>query len=640
MDLFEIELNVGMFLTNYDLQNCIRVSKAWYEAFTPALYSVIGTSDPDTTPPLAVLRKHAHHIRTLLVPMSGPYIDMCRVRCNGLTRLDVVLKHTDRGTPDGIMALVRGNPRLLSVKFIGQQTFMPETMMRRLSQQKHSLRRMHITGLSLDPESLTCLLDATVRLDTVELAIMIDEKLKLDWNRWPSFPELKYLGLNVVGNQLNLAHQIAWIRRCPNLETLRWNIRASMQRVVDGVEVPLRDRILPIKAISDIFREKRNPKLHSLDLMVQDVKHTDADLETILNLCPPLKRIRIPAGNIHYATFRSLERHFPTLEDFDVAGCEHFTSARVQKVLTSCPKLRRLRADMLEACDVVNEEEAADMRAALAAKERKIAQKTPGGVVKGHALPTSATAKAASKSWVCSNLEVFIVFVTGVVNRKWNQQVLAQIGKMTRLRELEVGVHPGCLWQIMTLQDKAGLDFRLTHGLRHLGNLKCLQKCTYKEIPQHMQAPDVQFIAKSWPHLSLISWKLHVDEDVTCKLRPILIKAFPAINMNELYDLILNPSESEEDWSTDEEEEEAVEEQEGDSDEWEDEDEEESEWEEEEEEALATGSLIDKLVEKVIAYEMPSAVDYRTFLPPTQQHGNDAHTLIDKSDQGPSAWPL
>ena len=142
-----------------------------------------------------------------------------------------------------------------------------------------------------------------------------------------------------------------------------------------------------------------------------------------------------------------------------------------------------------------------------------------------------------------------------------------------------------------------------------------------------MQAADVEFIAKSWPHLSLISWTLHVDENVARKLRPILLKAFPTISKNEM--------DAENAWGT--EGEEAVEEQEGDSEEWEDEEEDDGH---EDEAGPAVGSMFERLVETAIAYQMPSAVDYRAFIAPPSHHGNDSHTLIDRSDEGPSAWPL
>ncbi|GJJ70580.1 hypothetical protein EMPS_02929 [Entomortierella parvispora] len=522
MDLLEIELNVGFFLQPQDLACCVRVCKGWYQAFTPSLYCAITTTeDPSMMimPTVSVLRKHARHIRQLRVHLSGPYLTMLRSHCTNLKRLDVVIRHMDKTSPDGVLALIRANPRIASMKVAGNLTLMPTLMMRGLSKISHNITGLRLSELGLTSESLERLLDTAEQLQVLELDITFHELQNPDWERWPSFPHLKHLVLSVTGSELNLANQLMWIQRCPNLEALRWNIGSTVMGSRSSVS-SAKERRLPTKAICDVFKQKKLPKLHSLDLQIMNISHTDADVEAILNACPPLKKFRAATCSIHYSGFRALERHFGTLEDLDVAGCDEFSSPMVQKVLSSCPRLKRLRANVLAACDVVSGFGADEVRAFVAAKDRKIAEKTPGGIPNGKPLPPPAAAAAPPKPWVCKGLETLIVCITGADAPMWNEQVLAQIGKMSQLRELEVGVHPGCWEQVLSQKDNRGLDLRLKRGLRYLNSLPFLEKLTYYKIPQRMTSMDVRFMARTWPHLCEITWTLHTDEAKAAELRP------------------------------------------------------------------------------------------------------------------------
>lgn len=631
MDLHEIELNVGMFLQPLDLAFCVRVSKEWYQAFTPALYCVITTTeDPSEVvmPTVSVLRKHARHIRQFRVHLSGAYLAMARIHCTNLKRLDILIRHMDKTSPEGIMALIRSNPHITCMKFEGSLTLMPTQMMRGLSTISHGIRALRLAELGLTAESLERLLDVAQHLGILELDITFTERRNPDWEHWPSFPLLKHFSLSVTGSEMSLANQLTWIQRCPNLEVLRWDIGSTV--VGPRGAVARQDRRLPTKAICDLFKKKKLPKLHSLDLQILNVSHTDADIEAVLNACPPLKRFRAATSAIHYSGFRALERHFGTLEDLDVAGCDDFSSVMVQRVLSSCPKLKRLRANVLAACDVVSGHGADEVRAFLAAMDRKIAEKTPGGIPKGKSLPPPAAAAAPPKPWVCKGLESLTVCVTGADEPGWNEQVLAQIGKMTQLQELLVGVHPGCWEQIRAQKDNRGLDFRLSRGLRYLGKLRFLDRLTFDKIPQKMTSEDVRFIARSWPHLRQISWKLHVEQSKATLLRPILLRAFPHIDVNELYeqegvdadgcgrhDGACSAEDDLEDISESEEE------------------------DEHQKAKIGPASRKERMVERAIALSLPSAVDYRTYQPSPNRRENHAHTLIDQTNTlGASVWTL
>jgi len=175
--------------------------------------------------------------------------------------------------------------------------------------------------------SLERLLDIAQHLRILELDINFPERPNPNWEHWPSFPQLRHFSLSVTGSELSLANQLTWIQRCPNLEALRWDIGSTLLGSRGTAPSARQDRRLQIKALCDLFKQKKLPKLHSLDLQILNVSHTDADIEAVLNACPPLKRFRASTSAIHYSGFRALERHFGTLEDLDVAGCDDFPSA-------------------------------------------------------------------------------------------------------------------------------------------------------------------------------------------------------------------------------------------------------------------------------------------------------------------------
>jgi len=133
---------------------CSRLQELVPSFHTFALMCYHATEDPSEVvmPTVAVLRKHARHIRQLRLHLSGPYLAMFRTHCTNLKRLDVVIRHMDKTSPDGVLALIRANPRIASMKFGGNLTLMPTLMMRGLSTVSHGVRALRLAELGLTGE--------------------------------------------------------------------------------------------------------------------------------------------------------------------------------------------------------------------------------------------------------------------------------------------------------------------------------------------------------------------------------------------------------------------------------------------------------------------------------------------------------
>ncbi|KAI8603902.1 hypothetical protein EDD21DRAFT_367813 [Dissophora ornata] len=110
LDLPEIRLLVGSFLSRRDLSQCARVCKSWSSTFAPLVWqdTVIQSTHPDyqyqsylcQAPPRALIRSHAHLIRSLVFegPISNEevFLGACCSRLEHLS-LSVTVSGTSSG---------------------------------------------------------------------------------------------------------------------------------------------------------------------------------------------------------------------------------------------------------------------------------------------------------------------------------------------------------------------------------------------------------------------------------------------------------------------------------------------------------------------------------------------------------------
>ncbi|KAG0057345.1 hypothetical protein BGZ83_011588 [Gryganskiella cystojenkinii] len=229
-------------------------------------------------------------------------------------------------------------------------------------------------------------------------------------------------------------------------------------------------------------------------------------------------------GNIGPLTVAAILEHAAcTLENLRISDCKSFNSHAIQRLLCSAPKLKRL--------DTIAE------------------------YVHDELDPYSLMAKDivhSSKPWVCLGLESFKCFIAGVPrpdiqeksngrplskhefhdrernttrqSRIFQERVLAQLGKLTKLREITLGSDTINRENYETYCDETAMegkyfdnsdyvensDFQLgrqyeclsltlEHGLDELRNLKSLRRLRVRRMEHRMGEVEKKWIKTHWP---------------------------------------------------------------------------------------------------------------------------------------------
>ncbi|GJJ76188.1 hypothetical protein EMPS_08547 [Entomortierella parvispora] len=126
MDLVEIQLHVGKFLSASSLAACVQVSQTWHAIFLPLLYSVISFQNEKTDiphdpalPTKAHIQRHGHHIRDLLLRLPSRYTQELLSTSKSLKKLRIVQRRERRHESDSeVMQLVHNNPRIQKLELV------------------------------------------------------------------------------------------------------------------------------------------------------------------------------------------------------------------------------------------------------------------------------------------------------------------------------------------------------------------------------------------------------------------------------------------------------------------------------------------------------------------------------------------
>ncbi|KAG0047739.1 hypothetical protein BGZ83_007257 [Gryganskiella cystojenkinii] len=545
MNVPELLLLLGHHLRRRELLTSIQVCKSWHSVLSTLLYQKLDRNDRPTIP---ALERYAHHIRDLTLtigdkadPLVKAYTGRRSIRCNSLKRLSLLFlgpaidkmdeqqqktQLFDGGTGQEwwrAAALVMMNQNLQILELSGHQSriniFSWGTL---FAHCPPVLQELILQDISLTREDLDQIFELAPQL--IKLVILQCEtefavspcssECLLSAPPQPipppQFPLLKHLSIDTEYPQLQ---GLEWIQACPQLESLEWKEPALGD---------LEDEMGTV-VFCDILRTQLWSQLHSLTISGSTCL-SDGQYGLILDACAHLTKIAVPDSLVWYSFMHSLERHFPTLEHLDISECHDMRSWMCQRILTNCPRLTFFKTTNMNMNELVVGLGAEESRARQTSEDRQwdenhaldeVEELSPE--VKGYYWSTRNRDVIRVRPWSCLGLKHLYVAMDRLEDG-WDEQVFAQLAKLTQLIDLHVGYD-------QALPDSyvrgRALDLRLRSGLGQLAALKQLETFSFARTSQQMGEEDVLWIKRQWPGIQ-ITTNLHSDPLLNKELNKLL----------------------------------------------------------------------------------------------------------------------
>ncbi|KAF9904233.1 hypothetical protein BX616_001371 [Lobosporangium transversale] len=219
---------------------------------------------------------------------------------------------------------------------------MPELYLRqglwlRLANQFDHLREPYIYGGKLPSGSVGVFWRACSRLEKLELRLLEfprNEGIPYDL---VLFPQMRVLVLHMV----KISEDI--VTRCPGLSDLTWNDIEPLPLFQD---VGFHQLLLVERGGGIFWSSMKNVCLGYLV--------SDRQIAALLNAMQQAKSLNFPATSFGSFAFQALAiKHFGSLKDIDLQGCDSVGSPMLCEILCSCPMLEELKGDWIIAKDVM-----------------------------------------------------------------------------------------------------------------------------------------------------------------------------------------------------------------------------------------------------------------------------------------------
>lgn len=472
MELPEIRLHIGRYLSINDLASCILVNKLWHDTFLPYLYHKCDTDVIYQAEYWPAFKNNLQHTRELNIfhntLKTSDDRNTILQKCRLLRKLSLNPANLNNRF---FLRLIQQNPRLRQVYLsIGEvkemygntplafsATSAAATILDTIAQSCPRLTELGV-DMMLHPESeklfygsfsrhfmprLTKLHWSWFRLNGMETLPWMTDKYSLTvenrsnaWCTPPDFPELKELIVYICIPEMPYPweQELLLFQNSPKLEVLSWSwdptplfgmIRYNPSRSID----------LFIGILCK-FIATRWLKLHSISLSInksssfvfQD-EHVSRVLKSLRN---PLRRFELSNGNpCTELTWQALSQHLPTIQVLHInrdTGME-LSSSEIEYVLSSGQHLIDFQHDsVLNASDVT--------------KNMTIDKEWPFSSSSHFRYP-----------WACHRLQILkIVLLRHPDDHLLNLTVFAQLAEMKELRVLhissenrgpEYGLNPG-----------------------------------------------------------------------------------------------------------------------------------------------------------------------------------------------------
>ncbi|KAF9430953.1 hypothetical protein BGZ76_000640 [Entomortierella beljakovae] len=370
---------------------------------------------------------------------------------------------------NGLLELILHNPQLTKVKINTTECSYPWEFLEALSRCQH-LRILEFTTDNLDQRSAEFLFTTCARLE--ELRLTVSEYNGASWSlaKWAEFPMMRSLNLGDSLTQIPDDLQDV-IGKCTQLYSL--NIIIGPKKI-------------PTRVLSQVLAVNC-PRVKKLFLeQAFQTESEDADLSCILSSCSNLEALTLLKTGLPPMAFKSLTRHFDTLEYLNISNSPNMESWMTLTILKSCPRLKTLSAIRLDARDIL-----------------------------GVAQPENEELRPMD--WVCLNLTSFSVQICGLKGTppSWQLKVLQQFSKLKKLRILNFDSRGA-------IGNDEGINLRVRDGLDTLKGLRDLEQLSFIGTKQEMEELDLRWMLEAWPKLKLIRGRVHHSRPVRTELHKIL----------------------------------------------------------------------------------------------------------------------
>ncbi|KAG0373681.1 hypothetical protein BGX24_011385 [Mortierella sp. AD032] len=368
--------------------------------------------------------------------------------------------------------------------------------------------------LDLNKETTEALLNLATQLESLQLngATTVDPG-SLD--RWPVFPNMKTLKLG-LNSGITPYHQLQIIQRCPQLESLAWDLEesaatgpVSLNGEPDVPPPPNTEAYynyrFPTAAVCQLFEPEFCPGLEKLTIAYPGL--SDQELARIATASRRLTLFEVFETGFGALAFQAMTRHFVHLTRLDIRRCAGVTSPMAQQILTSCPRLVFFCGDALHARDIVG------------FLPPPVSQtQDADGVGTGTGTGTEA-APLNPQDWVCTELTWLTLYICGLENAPptWLPIVLHQLSRLTCLDFLTISP-TGPEFD----GTKDGLPLSLSSGLGTLSTLTNLERFCFHGLSQEMKDQDVEWMVEAWPKLVRIEGVVHPEREQRMVLEPVL----------------------------------------------------------------------------------------------------------------------
>ncbi|KAG0048342.1 hypothetical protein BGZ83_006688 [Gryganskiella cystojenkinii] len=562
----ELLFLVGSWLHRGTLPSALQVNKFWYQVLVPCLYSTISPQDRLST---HGLERHATLIRCLALRVESPqekptdedefdqedeeeedpeqiankekrarvesfrariqdFVSLETVQCVNLRELTLVFvdDEADADYWHGF-GLIKRNPGLQSLHITAFEAldYRPCWGPILVQCQHRLLRVLSLCYLSLSEQ------------DTVELVRLAQSLVQLDLQcqaTWsgsvskPYFPRMERLSIgSKVFDQRD--KEMTWIQACPSLKSLRWHLHYEGENYINLMDTMIRNTMTNSTLI---------PCWAGLQDLALDVGYSlyDRQIAMLLEICGPLRVLKIRQAQLWYRTLAALERHFPTLEELHLIQC--LKSWMGHWILARASKLVHFTCSILSARDLIDIPAVATPRVihiqldAYLDERRLQSDTTTGGEDDPDGLRAlfskfgSVRNLLHKQSWVCLGLKSLQSYVecpkmsSEAEQDDCNALVFQKISALTCLQTLNVS-KPS---DIDVSFGYVSLEFSLCAGLYRLAPLTGLRALWFDWTGQAMHENDVLWILANFRDLKAISCELHHDRAERRKLTEVVIR--------------------------------------------------------------------------------------------------------------------
>ncbi|ORY95965.1 hypothetical protein BCR41DRAFT_365052 [Lobosporangium transversale] len=481
-DLPEIVSRVGEFLSRDDIISCLRISKAFHSTLVKRLWKTISLDSKYPTG--EALHNNKKYIQKLVLYSPLPEEYRTLQSCNRLKDISFYgTSSHDASVLNDLSNLIKAHRTTIARLYFDFGDSSSQgiwgTLLECARLENLAFSRTQISNDEVDLFFQVCKKIKNLDIESVSIDRLPSDYLNDDKNSF-IFPNMSTLYFNEfkISNPPH-PHTSAYClgiltRRCPNLHSLGFydylsDAHTSQHELVKFHWAAFRDHPYTLTNLSNL-------RLH--------MEIRDEDMAALLRQITELRELDVPECTFGPLSVRELladeqevldggiivrkrrsQKLCDTIEVLIIDNRVERNDGVVQVILSSCPRLKRLKGPKITVAEIVNGAE-----------------------------------------WVCADLVSLAIRLVADVDSETAEGmgkqriVFRQLGKLTELEILDLtatNFEPG---------DIRTLDLRLKAGLDELVSLKRLRSLSFDHDKcQQMEPEDATWIINNWPRMTQIS---------------------------------------------------------------------------------------------------------------------------------------